>query len=282
MPMSSCAGCRHGSTPAVSRSSRSAGTTALPRTNWPAPPRRLRRDRRRLASVARTEQAPLPHGEEKQRAVRAMFDAIAPRYDLVNRIMTFRMDVGWRRRAVRSLGLQAGDLVLDLPCGTGDLCNDLATAGFLPAGIDLSLGMLEHARTAAPLAQGDVLRLPVRDGSVDGVTSGFALRNFVELPAFFTELARVLRPGGRIALLDVAEPVNPILRTGHAVYFGKVVPRIGGLLSDPAAYRYLPKSVAYLPPPEQMLEELRSAGFENVERRLLSAGITQLITGSRR
>jgi demethylmenaquinone methyltransferase / 2-methoxy-6-polyprenyl-1,4-benzoquinol methylase len=231
--------------------------------------------------VARTEQAPLPQGEEKQRAVRAMFDAIAPRYDLVNRVMTFRMDVGWRRRAVRSLSLQAGDMVLDLACGTGDLCNDLAAAGLRPAGIDLSLGMLEHARTAAPLAQGDVLRLPVHDGSVDGVTSGFALRNFVELPAFFSELARVLRPGGRIALLDVAEPVNPILRAGHSVYFGKVVPRIGGLLSDPAAYRYLPKSVAYLPSPEEMLTQLRDAGFVEVNRRLLSAGITQLITGTR-
>jgi demethylmenaquinone methyltransferase/2-methoxy-6-polyprenyl-1,4-benzoquinol methylase len=235
-----------------------------------------------LGVVARTEQAPLPQGEEKQQAVRAMFDAIAPRYDLVNRVMTFRMDVGWRRRAVRSLGLRAGDVVLDLACGTGDLCNDLATAGLRPAGLDLSLGMLVHARTPAPLAQGDVLRLPVHDRSVDGVTCGFALRNFVELPAFFTELARVLRPGGRIALLDVAQPVNPILRAGHSVYFGKVVPRIGGLLSDPAAYRYLPKSVAYLPSPGEMLQQLRDAGFDAVDRRLLSAGITQLITGTRR
>src|SRR4051812_39286855 len=221
MPMSSCAGCQRGSTPAASHSSRSAATTASPRTNWPAPPRRLRRDRRRLAPVARTEQAPLPHGEEKQRAVRAMFDAIAPRYDLVNRVMTFRMDVGWRRRAVRSLALDAGGVVLDLACGTGDLCQDLKTAGLRAVGVDLSIGMLEHARTAAPLVQGDVLRLPVRDGSVDGVTCGFALRNFVDLPPFFAELARVVRPGGRIALLDVAEPQNPVLRAGHAVYFGK-------------------------------------------------------------
>src|SRR4051794_584302 len=282
MPMTSCAGCQRGSTPAASRSSRSAATTASPRTNWPALPRRLREDRRRLASVARTDQLPLPQGEEKQRAVRAMFDAIAPRYDLVNRVMTFRMDVGWRRRAVRSLGLQAGDVVLDLACGTGDLCNDLAGAGLFTVGVDLSLGMLTHARTPAPLAQGDVLRLPVRDGAVDGVTCGFALRNFVELPGFFAELARVLRPGGRIALLDVAQPVNPILRAGHSIYFGKIVPRIGGLLSDPPAYRSLPKSVAYLPPVDEMLEQLRSAGFDAVDRRLLSAGITQLITGTRR
>src|SRR3954454_7892839 len=268
--MSSCAGCQRGSTPAASPSSRSVATTASSRRNWSALPRRLRRDRRRLASVAHTEQAPLPQGEEKQRAVRAMFDAIAPRYDLVNRVMTFRMDVGWRRRAVRSLGLGPGDAVLDLACGTGDLCNDLSATGLQPVGVDLSLGMLAHARTPAPLVQGDVLRLPVRDGSVDGVTCGFALRNFVELPGFFAELARVVRPGGRIALLDVAEPENRVLRAGHAVYFGKVVPRIGGLLSDPAAYRYLPKPVAYLPPPVEMLDQLRSAGFSAVARRLLS------------
>src|SRR5207248_6196649 len=120
-----------------------------------------------------------------------------------------------------------------------------------------------------------------RDGAVAGVTCGFALRNFVELPSFFAELGRVVRPGGRIALLDVAQPENRLLRAGHAVYFGKVVPRIGGLLSDPAAYRYLPRSVAYLPTPETMLGQLRAAGFEAVERRLLSAGITQLITGTR-
>lgn len=224
----------------------------------------------------------LPQGDEKRRAVQAMFDAIAPRYDLVNRVMTFRMDVGWRRRAVRSLALPNRAVVLDLACGTGDLCDDVAAAGLRPVGVDLSWGMLEHARTDAPLLQGDVLRLPVRDGSVDGVTCGFALRNFVELRPFFAELARALRPGGRIALLDVAEPENRVLRAGHAVYFGKVVPRIGGLLSDPAAYRYLPKSVAYLPPPAEMLDQVRDAGFSRVERRLLSGGITQLITGTRR
>jgi demethylmenaquinone methyltransferase/2-methoxy-6-polyprenyl-1,4-benzoquinol methylase len=225
---------------------------------------------------------PLPEGEAKVRAVRDMFDTIAPRYDLVNRIMTFRMDVGWRRRAVRDLALPAASVVLDIAAGTGDLCRELSRSGLRPVGVDLSWGMLAHARTTAPLVQADGLRLPVPDGSVDGVTCGFALRNLVDLGAFFDELARVLRPGGRIALLDVAEPPNPVLRWGHSVYFGKVVPLIGGLLSDAAAYRYLPKSVAYLPEPPAMVARLGDAGFDAVDRRLLSGGITQLLTATRR
>jgi demethylmenaquinone methyltransferase/2-methoxy-6-polyprenyl-1,4-benzoquinol methylase len=224
----------------------------------------------------------LPEGDEKVAAVRGMFDAIAPRYDLVNRVMTFRMDVGWRRRTVRSLGLPAGAVALDLACGTGDLCRELAAQGHQPIGADLSYGMLAAARTDAPLLQADALRLPLPDASVDGATCGFALRNLASLPPFFAELARVVRPGGRIALLEVAEPPNPVLRFGHRLYFGKVVPLVGGLLSDPAAYRYLPRSVAYLPDAGRMLGDLAAAGFVDVERRLLSFGISQLVTGTRR
>jgi demethylmenaquinone methyltransferase/2-methoxy-6-polyprenyl-1,4-benzoquinol methylase len=224
----------------------------------------------------------LPEGDEKVAAVRSMFDAIAPRYDLVNRIMTFRMDVGWRRRTVRSLGLPAGSTVIDLACGTGDLCRELATQGQRPLGFDLSFGMLAAARTAAPLAQGDVLGLPLPDGSVDGATCGFALRNFAATEPFFEELARVVRPGGRIAVLEVAEPPNRFLRFGHSIYFGKVVPFIGRLLSDGAAYRYLPRSVAYLPEPDELLAQVERAGFDDVQRTLLSVGIAQLITATRR
>ena len=232
-------------------------------------------------STARTTTEPLPTGDEKVKAVRSMFDAIAPRYDLVNRVMTFRMDVGWRRKAIASLGLAPGSTVLDLACGTGDLCRGLAGSGYQPIGMDLSYGMLAAARTDAPLVHADALRLPVPDASVDGVTCGFALRNFVELAPFFDEIGRAVRPGGRIALLEVAEPANPVLRWGHGIYFGKVVPKIGGLLSDGAAYRYLPKSVAYLPEPSEMLDSLRAAGFGKVERKLLSTGISQLITATR-
>ena len=228
-----------------------------------------------------TDEGELPTGEAKATAVRSMFDAIAPRYDLVNRIMTFRLDVGWRKRTVRSLGSPAGTAVLDLACGTGDLCRELARAGLRPIGADLSLGMLTNARTAAPLLQGDALRLPLPPASVGAVTCGFALRNFVDLGAFLAEVARVLRPGGRVALLEVAEPPNRLVRKGHAFYFGTVVPKIGGLLSDADAYRYLPKSVAYLPEPPQLLADIRSAGFPDAERTLLTGGIAQLLTGTR-
>jgi len=210
-----------------------------------------------------------------------MFDAIAPRYDLVNRVMTFRLDVRWRKMAVRCLALPEGSSVLDLACGTGDLCRELEAAGHLPVGMDLSWGMLASARTDAPLVHADALRLPVADGSVDGATCGFALRNLTALEPFLAELARVLRPGGRIALLEVDRPRNPVLRAGHGVYFGRVVPLVGGLLSDRNAYRYLPRSVAYLPPEDDLLATVAAGGFDDVIKDRCSGGITQLLTATR-
>jgi len=223
----------------------------------------------------------LPTGEAKVRAVRGMFDAIAPRYDLVNRVMTFGLDRGWRRRAVRDLRLPAGALVLDLAAGTGDLCRDLQAAGHRPVGVDLSWGMLAAARTTAPLVQADVTRLPVPDGRADGATCGFALRNLADLDAFLAELARVVRPGGRVAVLEVSRPDSALLRWGHGVYFGKVVPRIGGLLSDRSAYRYLPRSAAYLPPPPELVERFEAAGFIAATRSPLAAGAAQLLVATR-
>ncbi len=214
-------------------------------------------------------------------AVRSMFDDIAPRYDLVNRVMTFGLDIVWRRRAVRDLGLPRQSTVLDLACGTGDFCRELDRADIDPIGVDLALGMLHHARTDAALIQGDGLSLPVPDGSLDGVTCGFALRNVTDLDSCFAELARVVRPGGRIALLEVSQPANPLLRWGHEIYFGKIVPLIGGLLSDRDAYQYLPRSVAYLPDHRVMCSMLSSHGFVAVHRDALSLGITQLLTATR-
>ena len=224
----------------------------------------------------------LPQGEEKVKAVDDMFDAIAPRYDLLNRLLTFGMDVGWRRRTVKSLDLPPGSRVLDLACGTGDLCRELEKRGYRAIGVDRSAGMLAAQRTTSPLVRGDALRLSFRTNSVDGIVCGFALRNFQSLKPFLLECGRVLRPGGRIALLEVSEPENSVLKWGHSQYFGKVVPLVGGWLSDRDAYQYLPKSVAYLPPPRRMVAMMSESGFGGASRRTLSTGIAQLLTGTRR
>jgi demethylmenaquinone methyltransferase/2-methoxy-6-polyprenyl-1,4-benzoquinol methylase len=223
----------------------------------------------------------LPRGHDKAVVVRSMFDRIGGRYDLVNRVMTFGLDVGWRRRTVRELRLPPGSLVFDLACGTGDLCRELAASRYRAVGFDFSLGMLANANTDAPLVQADALRLPVRDAAADGVTCGFALRNVVSLDGLFAEIARVVRPGGAVALLDASTPANPVLRAGHGVYFGKVVPLIGGLVSDRDAYAYLPRSMAYLPAPGVVLAMLRDAGFPSARRITLSGGIVQLFAGTR-
>ena len=224
----------------------------------------------------------LPVGEDKRVMVESMFDGIAPRYDRLNRVISLGFDQGWRRRTVAALALPTGARVIDLACGTGDLCDDLTAAGYRPTGFDVSAGMLASAHTAAPLVRSDVLVLPIPPASVDGATCGFALRNFVDLPTFFAECARVLRPGGRFAALDAAEPEHAVVRVGHNIWFRKVVPWIGGRLSgDRAAYRYLPASTAYLPPGPALIRELRDAGFTDVGRHTMMGGAVQLLTGTR-
>jgi demethylmenaquinone methyltransferase / 2-methoxy-6-polyprenyl-1,4-benzoquinol methylase len=235
-----------------------------------------------VAVVIAAKTTPLPVAEEKARVVEEMFDRIAPRYDLLNRMLTFRMDVGWRRTAVAELGLGPGARVVDLACGTGDLCRTLQAAGHAPIGVDFSAGMLGAANTDAPLVRADAGNLPFPPGSVDAVTCGFALRNFVDLAAVLAESARVVRPQGRIALLDVGEPTSAPARAVHRLWFRRVVPLVGGLLSDRRAYSYLPASTAYLPPRLELLAIVGNAGFENLSHRTLGAGAAQLITGTKR
>ncbi len=226
--------------------------------------------------------APLPEGSEKQALVRSMFDAIAPRYDLVNRVMTFGLDAWWRRRTIALLGLGRGTTVADLGCGTGDLARELRRSGRRAIGLDLSFGMLSFARAdGVPLVNADAAHLPLRSAAVDGVVSGFAVRNFADLPAVIVELGRVIRPGGRLALLEVARPRGKILRVGHHLWFTHVVPRLGALLSDADAYRYLPRSVAYLPDYPRFAAMLLEAGFTDVRRTLLTGGVAQCLTATR-
>jgi demethylmenaquinone methyltransferase/2-methoxy-6-polyprenyl-1,4-benzoquinol methylase len=210
-----------------------------------------------------------------------MFDTIAPRYDMVNRAMTFGLDIRWRRQSLRALGLPAGSTVLDLASGTGDFLRLLEGAGYRAMGMDLSWGMLAANRTGLPLAQADGAFLPLATGSVDGVTCGYALRNFTDLAGVFAEFGRVVRPGGRLSLLEVAEPEVGLMRAGHRIWFRRIVPLIGGLLSDRSAYRYLPRSTAYLPTPEELRAMLGEAGFSAVNRRALSGGLSQLLTATR-
>ena len=214
--------------------------------------------------------------------VRAMFDAIAPRYDLVNRLMTFGLDRGWRRRTVQALELAPGALVVDLACGTGDLTRELTRARHRAVGVDLSFEMLAAAHSpGGPMLEADAVALPFASASVDGMVSGFALRNFADLPAVLAEAARILRPGGRLSLLEVDTPRSALVRAGHRIWFNMAVPRIGALLSDAAAYRYLPRSVAYLPDPEALAALLRGAGFDAIARTPLAGGAAQLVRATR-
>jgi len=223
----------------------------------------------------------LPNIENKTQVVRSMFDAIAPRYELVNRLMTFGLDARWRRRCLDSLGLEKGSRIVDLASGTGDLTRSLLGRGFDVVSADLSFGMLSAGHNMISSVQSDASRLPFAAHSFDGLVCGYALRNFTDLAVCVAEMGRVVRPGGRIALLDVAEPSSKIMRTGYDLWFRRCVPVIGGLLSDARAYRYLPESTVYLPEPSTFRSLLNDSGFSGVNHHMLSGGLSQLYTATK-
>jgi demethylmenaquinone methyltransferase/2-methoxy-6-polyprenyl-1,4-benzoquinol methylase len=210
-----------------------------------------------------------------------MFDAIAPRYELVNRLMTFGLDARWRRRAVSDLRLAPASVVLDVAAGTGDFTRELRRQGQRAIATDLSYNMLHTARNVADRVQADASHLPFRWASFDGATCGYALRNFTDLEKTFTEMARVLRPGGRLSLLEVAEPRNGLWRAGFRLWFRRVVPFIGSLLSDRDAYHYLPASTAYLPETGEIVAMLNRAGFSAVNHRRIMGGLSQQFLATR-
>ena len=226
----------------------------------------------------------LPAPQEKAAVVEAMFDRIAPHYDRMNRLLTWRLDARWRRRAVRQLGIGPGDVVLDLGCGTGDMAALARAAGARVVGLDVAARMLDVARArraADALLRADATRLPLRGGTVSAVMSAFALRNLVAIPPMLAEAARVLRPGGRLALLEVDEPRLALLRWGHGLYFRHAVPLLGALLADRDAYRYLPQSTAYLPPEAELRAMVATAGFAHLRKQRLGGGAAQLLTADR-
>jgi demethylmenaquinone methyltransferase / 2-methoxy-6-polyprenyl-1,4-benzoquinol methylase len=215
-------------------------------------------------------------------AVEAMFDRISPVYDPMNRLMTAGLDRRWRRLAVRAV-VTPGDRVLDACCGTGDLALEAEKAGGRVTGLDFSERMLERARrksAGVEWVRGDLLALPFEGGSFDAVTVGFGIRNVADLDAGLRELARVLRPGGRLGCLEITRPQGA-LRPFFSLWFDGLVPLAGKMLPGGAAYAYLPASVRRFPGPEDLGEALRRAGFGEIGWRLLGGGIVALHAATR-
>jgi demethylmenaquinone methyltransferase/2-methoxy-6-polyprenyl-1,4-benzoquinol methylase len=208
--------------------------------------------------------------------VRSMFDRIAPVYDAMNRIMTLGLDARWRRLAAEVVS--PGDRVLDACCGTGDLALAAARRGGTVTGLDFSERMLERARAKAPAlewVQGDLLALSFDRESFDAATVGFGVRNVADLDAGLRELRRVLRPGGRLAILEITRPRGP-LAPFYRLWFDVLVPALGKVLPGGSAYTYLPASVRRFPGPDELVRRLEAAGFGVVSYRLLAGGIVAL------
>jgi demethylmenaquinone methyltransferase/2-methoxy-6-polyprenyl-1,4-benzoquinol methylase len=228
--------------------------------------------------------------EKSAAAIRSMFAGVAPRYDLLNHLLSGFQDVLWRRRSARALELPAGADVLDVCCGTGDQALALAQRGYRVTAADFCLPMLSRAQDkyarrpgSAPSGlAGDALQLPFADGSFDGVTVTFGLRNVADLEAALAELARVLRPGGVAAVLEFALPRSPLVRAPYLFYFRYLLPRIGAFVSDDGnAYAYLPASVLDFPQRRGFADLMRGAGFAAADWRDLAAGTVCLYRGRR-
>ena len=212
--------------------------------------------------------------------VRDMFDRIAPVYDAMNRAMTAGLDRRWRRETARTV-VSPGDRVLDVCCGTGDLAIAARHAGGVVTGLDFSERMLARARTKSDeieWVEGDALALPFADGFFDAVTVGFGVRNIDDLERGVGELRRVLRPGGRLGILEITMP-RGLLRPFYRLWFDGLVPLAGKLLPGGSAYTYLPASVRRFPEAEDFAELMRAAGFEEVRYRLFAGGIVALHRG---
>jgi demethylmenaquinone methyltransferase / 2-methoxy-6-polyprenyl-1,4-benzoquinol methylase len=212
--------------------------------------------------------------------VRSMFDRIAPVYDAMNRLMTAGLDRRWRREAALAVVSQ-GDRVLDTCCGTGDLAIAAAEAGGNVTGLDFSRRMLDRARRKAPeieWVEGDALALPFADGSFDAATVGFGVRNLSDLDLGLRELRRVLRPGGRLAILEITRP-RGLLAPFYRLWFDGVIPLFGKLLPGGSAYTYLPASVHRFPDPEGLARLMDESGFGEIRWRLFAGGIVALHTG---
>ena len=234
-------------------------------------------------------------GRDKQPdRIAGMFDAIAPRYDLLNHLLSGGLDVRWRTRAIRALALAGGESVLDLCTGTADLAIAAATSsqpagrvvGIDFAGEMLRLGLGKLAQKGLSdrvhLVRGDATRIPLASGSIDAAAVAFGIRNVQEPERAFADVFRVLRPGGRFAILEFGVPRLPLVRQVYLAYFRHVLPRIGGLVSGHAsAYAYLPASVGTFPEPEGVVASLNATGFSQVRADSLTGGVVYLYSASK-
>jgi demethylmenaquinone methyltransferase / 2-methoxy-6-polyprenyl-1,4-benzoquinol methylase len=221
-------------------------------------------------------------GTLEPEAVRGMFDRIAPVYDVMNRVMTAGLDQRWRRLAAAEV-VWPGDRILDACCGTGDLAVECERRGGRVVGLDFSEQMLARARKksgAIEWVQGDALALPFEDGAFDAATVGFGVRNLADLEGGLRELARVLRPGGKLAVLEITRP-RGLLKPFFRLWFDVLVPLAGRVLPGGKAYTYLPASVRRFPGPDDLSTLLDRAGFEDVRYRLLGGGSVALHVGTR-
>jgi demethylmenaquinone methyltransferase/2-methoxy-6-polyprenyl-1,4-benzoquinol methylase len=223
---------------------------------------------------------------EHDRRIAAMFDRIAHRYDLLNRILSFGRDMSWRRRAVALAGLGPGERALDVGAGTGDLAMALSAAG--PSGrvvgLDLAVKMLARARARAKspigLVAGSAERLPFPDGVFSCVTAAFAVRNFADLARGLSEMRRVLRPGGRAVVLELALPPNGAVKALHLFYLRRLSPLVAAALgSSVDAYRYLPASIEAFPDPDRVAAAMRDVGFAGVRYERLTFGVATIHVG---
>lgn len=223
--------------------------------------------------------------EKRPAEVSKMFDAVAGRYDAMNRVMTFGMEPRWRRDVERAVGARQGMRILDLAAGTGASTAAFARTGASTIGCDFSAGMLEEGRRRHPaltFVAGDALRLPFTDESFDVVTISFGLRNVVAVDTALRELARVTRPAGRLVILETATPPARLVRAANRIYTGRVMPRLARLFSsDPSSYAYLAESAAdWLTQPE-LAALMRAAGWEQVAWRDLMLGVVAIHTAAR-
>jgi demethylmenaquinone methyltransferase / 2-methoxy-6-polyprenyl-1,4-benzoquinol methylase len=216
--------------------------------------------------------------------VRAMFDRIAGVYDLMNSVMTAGLHHRWRARAADLAQVGPGDRVLDVATGTGDLAVELASRGAEVIGSDFSEGMLDLARKKDPRIRwewGNALELPYADGEFAAATVGFGARNFSDLERGIAEMTRVVRPGGRVVVLEITTPTRPPLSTFYSLWFDRIVPLAGRLTGEDVAYSYLPSSVKRFPGPQELGSVLHGAGLRDVRWILTAGGIIALHSGTK-